>query len=100
MVGTFNKDDKYEKIINIICEYKNINKEELFKVLADKECKYLMFLLLKKYRCTDMNRLSKDFSIESKKSINYNIRKAEERFLVNRDFREMFFEAEEIIKKA
>lgn len=100
MSGTFNKESKYEKIINIICEYKGISKGEIFKVLKDRECKYLLFLLLKKYNCTDIERLSRDLYINNKKTINYNIKKAEERFWINKEFRERFFEAEEIIKKA
>lgn len=93
------KEDKYEKIIEVICYYKKIKREEFFQILKDRECKYLMFLLMKKYKCTDMERLHKDFLIESKKSINYNLKKAEEKFFINRDFREKYFEAEDIVNR-
>jgi len=92
--------DKYDKIIEVLCRAKGINREELFKLLKDKECKYLMFLLLKKYKCVDLEKLNKDFSIESKKAINYNFKKAEERFFVNKEFRDMYFNLEEIIEKS
>ena len=91
--------DKYDKIIEIICRAKGIEKEELFKILKDRECKYLMFLLLKKYKCLDLEKLSKDFSIESRKTINYNFKKAEERFFVSKEFRDMYFELEETVEK-
>jgi len=92
--------DKYDKIIDILCRVKGLEKEELFKILKDKDCKYLMFLLLKKYNCVDLDKLNKDFSIESKKVINYNFKKAEERFFVNKQFRDMYFNLEEIIEKS
>jgi len=92
--------EKYDRIIEILCRVKGLEKEELFKILKDKDCKYLMFLLLKKYNCVDLDKLNKDFSIESKKVINYNFKKAEERFFVNKQFRDMYFNLEEIIEKS
>ncbi|GLC29392.1 ribose-5-phosphate isomerase [Clostridium omnivorum] len=93
------KEDKYEKIIEVICSYKNIKREELFQILKDRESKYLMFLLMKKYKCADIERLHKDFFIGSKKSISYSLKKAEEKFFINRDFREKYFEAEDIVNR-
>lgn len=93
------REDKYSKIIDTICEIKGISKDELYKILKDKECKYLMFLLLKKYKCADMEILNRDFSIDSRKSVNYNFKRAEEKFFINKEFRDMFFEAEDIIDK-
>lgn len=99
-MDTFSKkEDKYAKILEVICEMKGINKEELVKILKDRECKYLLFLLLKKYKCADIEILYKDFSIESKKSVSYNLKKAEEKFFINKEFRDMCFEAEDIINK-
>ena len=95
----FYKEDKYLRILQVICNIKGINREELFKILKDRESKYLLFLLLKKYKCTDMDVLQRDFSIDSKKSINYNMKKAEEKFFINKEFRDMYFEAEGIIEK-
>jgi hypothetical protein len=92
-------DDKYEKIISFICYYRKIDKKQLMSVLKDKELKCLLFLLLKRFRCADTKRLSEDFSIKTKKSINYNLRKAEEKFFINKEFRERYFEVEELIEK-
>ena len=99
LVNLFMIEDKYDKIITFICAYKNISKEELFRILKDRECKYLLLLLLEKYRCADMTRLSHDLSVNSPKSIKYSIKKAEEKFFINRDFRELYFELEEMIEK-
>jgi hypothetical protein len=73
--------------------------EELSKILKDRECKYLLFLLLKKYKCGDAEVLHRDFSIESKKTISYGLKKAEEKFFINKEFRDMYFELEKEIKK-
>jgi hypothetical protein len=94
------KDDKYIKILETICTIKGISREQLFQILKDRESRYLLFLLLKKYKCTDIEVLSRDFSIESKKSISYNLKKAEEKFFINKEFRDMYFEAEGIVGKA
>lgn len=90
----------YKKIIEIICSMKGINKEELFKILEDKEFKYLFFLLLKKYKCDDINKIKEDFSINNRRVVNYNVKKAQEKFFVNREFREVYFEVEKKIEEA
>jgi hypothetical protein len=100
MERSINKDDKYMKILDTICLIKGISREQLIQILKDRESKYLLFLLLKKYNCTDLEILNRDFSIESKKSISYNMKKAEEKFFINKEFRDMYFEAEGIVGKA
>lgn len=92
--------DKYEKIINLICLMKGINKDELWKILKDKEYKYLLFLTLNKYKCDDLERINKDFCINDKRVINNNIKKAQEKFFINRSFREVYFELEREIEKS
>lgn len=99
IMNYFNKNTKYEKIIELLCEYKGIKREELIRILEDEECKYLLFLLLKKYNCMDISNLTKDFDINNKRKLNNNVKKAQEKFLLNRRIREMYFEAETIIEK-
>ncbi|MBC8061136.1 MAG: ribose-5-phosphate isomerase [Clostridiaceae bacterium] len=91
--------NKYEKILTVICDYNGINREGLICILKDKKYKYLLLLFLKKYKCFDLTKLKEDFSMESKKSINYGCKKAEEKFFVNKEFRELYFEMEEMISK-
>lgn len=91
--------NKYEKIIEVLCDFKGISKEKLIFLLSDRNYKYLLFLFLKNYKCMQFDDLKRDFSIESKKSISYNCKKAKEKFFINKDFREMYFEVEEIINK-
>ncbi|MCY6958761.1 ribose-5-phosphate isomerase [Clostridium brassicae] len=91
--------DKYEKIIDIICGMKGIEKEELYKILKDRDCKYLLFLLLKKYNCDNPNKINKDFFINNKRIIRYNIKKGEEKFMINKEFREIYFEVKSKLEK-
>jgi hypothetical protein len=44
--------------------------------------------------------LNRDFSLGSLRRVNYNIKKAEEKLLLNKKIREMYFEAENIIEGA
>lgn len=90
---------RYEKIIEILCKYKNISRDKLVKILKDNECKYLLFLLIKKYGCCDIDMLNKDFPNIDKKSMNSNLKRAEEKLLINKRIRDMYFEAEELIEK-
>ena len=99
MQRAFFNEDRYIKIIKFICEYKNINQEEMLKILKDKECSYFLLLLLEKFKCADTQRLLQDFTTVSKKVIEKNMKKAEEKFYINREFRERYFLMEELIKK-
>lgn len=94
-----NKEEKYERIINLLCKYKGLNRDELFKIFKDQECRYLFFLLIKKYGCDDMGILKKDFPSVNKTKINSNLKKAEKKFLLNRKIRNMYFEAGDLIEK-
>ncbi|MCY6355505.1 ribose-5-phosphate isomerase [Clostridium sp. ZS2-4] len=87
--------DKYEEIIKIICCMKEIERKEIYKIMKDKECKYLLFLLLKKYKCDDLHKINRDFSINNKRSIRYNEKRGEEKFLINKGFREIYFEIQD-----
>ena len=78
--------DKYLKILRVIALYNNIKKDEDFiRLLKDKENKYLLLLLLKKNKCMNEEKIMQIFNYKSKKSINYNVKKAEEKFLINKN---------------
>ncbi|WP_315116636.1 hypothetical protein [uncultured Clostridium sp.] len=95
----FNSEIHYDKIIELLCGYKGIKKEELVEILVDEECKYLLFLLLKKYNCVDIERLKKDFQIKSGNKVKNDLEKAEEKLMFNKRIRDMYFEAENILEK-
>ncbi|NEZ47410.1 hypothetical protein FDF74_09410 [Clostridium niameyense] len=92
-----NSNDKYSNIIKLLCKYKGISDEDLIKIMKDEDCRYLLFLLIRKYNCINMKRLSKDFKIESYNHLCDNLERAEEMLLLDRKIRDMFFEAGDII---
>lgn len=93
--------DKYQKIVKILCDYKGISDSNLIEILADQNLKYILFLLLKKYKCingiTGNNDNVLKNKIHDKKYINYNYKRAKEKFFVNKDFRELYFEMDDRI---
>ncbi|MFT8315242.1 MAG: ribose-5-phosphate isomerase [Clostridium sp.] len=93
-------NSKYEKIIEFVCDYKNISQDELLKILKDRDCKYILLLLLKKYKCIDLDVINSYFPDYSKKSLNYGLKKAKEKFFINKEFRDEYFEIEDDIKKS
>jgi hypothetical protein len=66
---------KYVKILNNICNYYGVNEDKFIELLKDRENKYI---------CKDINN---------------SLRLAEEKLLVNRFFREKYFELENNIEK-
>lgn len=93
------KFSKYEKIVDLICSYKGIAKDQLCNILKDKEFKYLLLLLLENHKCMDLKQMEEDLRIYSKRSIRYGVKKAEEKFFINKSFREKYFELEEMAKQ-
>ncbi|MDV4149501.1 hypothetical protein R0131_01490 [Clostridium sp. AL.422] len=97
-----NHNDKLDKVsivINVLATYLGIEIKEMNDKLKKKENKYLLLLLLRDYRCLQKDRVKEILNIISDKSIKYNIDKAEEKFLINKEFREMYFEIQEGINK-
>lgn len=91
--------DRYLKILKVVSVYNGIDESDFIKLLNDKENKYLLLLLLKKYKCINEENVMKIFNYKNKRSINYNIKKAEEKLLINKYFREKYFEIEENLLK-
>lgn len=91
--------EKYFKIINELCSYNEISKEEFIDVLIEKDMKYLFILFLKKYNCLREDELKEIFKVKTKRSIYYNYKKAEEKLLINREFRGKYFELEKRLEE-
>lgn len=89
-------EDRMQRIIDILCLKNNLSKERFMQLCRDKEYRDLMILILKKHGCESGVENILDF--KSKRSVKYNMNKAEERFFVNSDFRKKYFELEEEIE--
>lgn len=92
------KLDKTGIVISILCSYLGEDLKDLKNIIKKKENKYLLLLLLKNYKCLNREEIKLMFNINSEKSVNYNIKKAEEKFLINKDFRERYFKIEKYLE--
>lgn len=92
-------EDRYLKILYVLCTYYGMSTDDLIKLLEERDNKYLLLLLLKKYKCMDQEKVKEVFNVKNKRTITNNVRRAEEKLLINRDFRKKFFEMEEDLLK-
>ncbi|ADL52773.1 hypothetical protein [Clostridium cellulovorans] len=88
---------RYYKIIKAICDENNIQTEELIHILQNKNFKYIFLLILKNNNCIEYDELQKLFNLKTKKSINYGCKKAKESLLINKEFRNLYYEYEKNI---
>jgi len=93
------KLDKVTIVMNVLSTYLGIEVKEINEILKKKENKYIFLLLLKNYRCLQKDKVKEILNIINDKSIKYNMDKAEEKFLINKEFREMYCEIEDDINK-
>ena len=89
---------RYLKILNIICNYYGINQNEFIDLLKVRENKYLLLLILKNNKCLECEIIKEMLNVKTTKSIKNNLKLAEEKLLINKDFRERYFEIEENIE--
>lgn len=90
---------KYLKILNNICDYYGIDEEKFIELLKNRDNKYILLLILKNNHCLEMDKIKEIFKLKTSKSINSNLRLAEEKLLINKIFREKYFELEDNIDK-
>lgn len=91
------KLDRIKIVTEVMCKNFDIELGDLNNILKKKENKYLFFLLLRNYKCLDKERLKKLIEKVSDRSIKYSLNKGEEKLLVNKEFRDNYIKAEEII---
>ena len=82
-----------------MCKYYNKNYDEFKNILNEKENLYIMLLLMKKFRCLNGDIIQENLGILNSRMLNYKIKKAEEKILINKNFREEYFELEDKIKQ-
>ena len=90
---------KYIKILNNVCNYYGIDEDEFIELLKNRDNKYILLLILKNNHCLEMDEIKEIFKLKTAKSIHSSLRLAEEKLLVNRLFREKYFELENNIEK-
>lgn len=90
---------KYIKILRNICDYYGIDEEKFIELLKDRDNKYILLLVLKNNRCLETDKIKEIFNLKTSRSINNNLKLAEEKLLINKYFREKYFELENNIEK-
>lgn len=90
---------KYVRILNNICNYYGINEDEFIELLKNKDNKYILLLILKNNHCLEIDKIKDIFKVKTSKSISSSLRLAEKKLLMNRYFREKYFELENNIEK-
>jgi DNA topoisomerase VI subunit B len=98
-MGKEYKLDRVGIVTSVLCAHLGVDFTELKEILKKKENKYLFLLLLKKYKCLDSEKIKEIIEYASERSIKYNINRAEEKLLVNKEFREVYFEIEDGLNK-
>lgn len=90
---------KYVKILNSICNYYGVNEDKFMELLKNRDNKYILLLILKNNHCLEVDEIKEIFKLKTSKSISSSLRLAEEKLLINRFFREKYFELENNIEK-
>lgn len=93
------KEENQVKVLNIICSYYGIDKNEFSELLKNREKKFLLLLVLKNNNVIGNDELIHMLGMRNVSRLKSNFRKAEEKFLINSFFREKYIELEEKIKK-
>lgn len=88
------KNMRYLRILQMICKYYDIEEKEFLELLKAKENKYLLLLLLKNNNCFDINTIKELFNLKTSRTVNNNLKQAEEKLLINKNFREKYFDLE------
>jgi len=91
---------KYVKILNNIFNYYGVNEDKFIELLKNRDNKYILLLILKNNHCLEVDKIKEIFKVKTSKSINSSLRLAEEKLLVNRFFREKYFELEDTLEKS
>lgn len=91
--------DRYSNIIKVISMYYGIDNNNFISSLKDKEKKYLLVLFLSKYKCINQDQTKLMLNVKSTRSVSCTLKKAEEKFFINREFRMLYFELEKKLEK-
>lgn len=91
-------EDNFTNVIEYFCKLNGLNVESLIEFLKKKENKYLLLLIIKKYGDINDKRIKEVLRINGR-GINSTLRRAEEKVLISKSFRDKYFKLEDVIKK-
>ena len=67
--------------------------------MKKREFKYLLLLLMKEFKCLDKEFIKTQLNLKCDRTIDNNMKKAEEKLLINSEFRNDFFYLEKRLDK-
>lgn len=91
-------EERYKNIVNMILRYFSINNIEALNERDHKEELYILLLVLNSCGVFCDKRVMKSEDMTSLKNIRKNLLKAEEKLLINREFRKRYFDFENKVK--
>ena len=91
--------NKYEIIILILSSYYGMSYEEFKNRIKKKDNLYLTLLLMKKFKCLNLEIIQENLGILNNRMLYNRMKKAEEKILINKRFRDEYFELEDKIKE-
>lgn len=86
-------------IINVLLNHLGIKDRNYSEILSKKENRYVLLLLFKKYNCLNKEEIKEILKTVSNRSLRIDIEKAEEKFLINKEFRNMYLEIEHYLNE-
>ena len=91
--------NRIEIIKLVMCNYFSITEKELEELFKDKEKMYLMLLLMKKYKCFEKEIIEQEIEKIISGKMKRKVDKAEEKILINKEFRDDYFNLEDEIDR-
>lgn len=92
-------EERYENIINMILRYFSINNISVLNERSHKEELYIILLLLDNQGVFYENNKIRNGDINSLKNIKRNLNKAEEKLLINSEFRKRYYKIKESLQE-
>lgn len=82
-----------------MCQYYGVDSKKLEELIKKRDNLYLTILLMKNFKCLREEKIKENLGIINNRALYYRIKKAEEKILINKEFRDEYFELEEKIKE-
>lgn len=94
----YNVENKFSEILEHFCKVNGLNMENIIEFIKKKENRYLLILIVKKYGDINDEKIREVLGIKDR-SLNIMLKKAEEKILINKEFRKKYFKLDEVINK-
>ena len=95
----YNYKERIYALKKVLCYYYGVEWNQIQSKMNNKENRYILLLLLKEYNLIELDKAKKEMGLNYIKNIKYGIKKAEEKFLVNKYFRDKYILIEDEVRK-